>query len=240
VIDVDSYCRELEAYLCRKNDGHLIRIVGPAFEHVIGWARQGIPLRVAEAGVDRYFERYYRKGSRRRPVRIEFCEADVLDAFDRWRRAVGVSTVEPDSEGGPNVEDPAAGARLAKRSLASHLESVVARLTILRGSDKAAARLGPAIDEAVRAIDEMRPAAPKARGDARETLLSRLTEIDRLLLSSAASALSADERARIERDALGDVESFRTRMPADAFERACLAARERLVRHHFGIPEIQI
>ena len=49
MIDVESYCRDLEAYLCRKNDGHLIRITGPAFEHVQGWAHQGIPLKVAEA-----------------------------------------------------------------------------------------------------------------------------------------------------------------------------------------------
>ena len=40
-------------------------------------------------GIDRYFERYYAKGPRRRPVRVEFCEADVLDVFDEWRRAVG-------------------------------------------------------------------------------------------------------------------------------------------------------
>jgi hypothetical protein len=240
VIDVESYCRELEAYLCRKNDGHLIRIVGPAFEHVIGWAQQGIPLRVAEAGVDRYFERYYRKGPRRRPVRIEFCEADVLDAFDHWRRAVGVAMVAPDSEGGPDVEDPPAGVRSPKRSLAGHLESLVARLTVLRGSDKAGASIGVALDEAVRAIDEIRPAASKARGEAREALLLRLTEIDRGLLSAATSALGAEESQAIERDAIGDVEAFRSRMPAEAFERACRAARDRLVRHHFSLPEIEM
>ena len=45
---------------------------------------------IAQRGIDRYFERYYAKGPRRRPVRIEFCEADILDAFDQWRRAVGI------------------------------------------------------------------------------------------------------------------------------------------------------
>jgi hypothetical protein len=30
--EVESYCRHLETYLCRKNDGHLIRIVEPAFD----------------------------------------------------------------------------------------------------------------------------------------------------------------------------------------------------------------
>ena len=89
--DPETYCREVEAYLCRKNDGHLIRIVGPAFEQVCGWAARGVPLNVVNRGIDRYFERYYAKGPRRRPVRIEFCEADVLDVFDEWRRAVGVA-----------------------------------------------------------------------------------------------------------------------------------------------------
>jgi hypothetical protein len=52
---------------------------------------QGVPLKVAFRGIDRYCERYYAKGPRRRPVRIEFCEADILDLFDAWRRAVGVT-----------------------------------------------------------------------------------------------------------------------------------------------------
>ena len=97
---LDDFCRQLEAYLCRKNDGHLIRIVGPAFEQVCGWAERGIPLTLAMRGVDRYFERYYSKGPKRRPVRIEFCEADVLDAFDEWRRAVGVAATAGAGEAG--------------------------------------------------------------------------------------------------------------------------------------------
>ena len=86
----DEFCRAIEGYLTRKNDGHLIRIVGPAFERVRGWAETGIPLKVVIAGIDRYFDRYYAKGPRRRPVRIDFCDADVRDVFDEWRRAVGV------------------------------------------------------------------------------------------------------------------------------------------------------
>jgi hypothetical protein len=84
----------VEAHLCRKNDGHLIRIVGPAFEQVCGWAVRGVPLTVAMRGIDRYFERYYAKGPRRRPVRVEFCEADVMDVFDEWRRALGITAVD--------------------------------------------------------------------------------------------------------------------------------------------------
>ena len=72
-------------------------------------------------------------------MRIEFCEADVLDAFDDWRRAVGVARVVPDSAGGPDVEEPQPSAR-PRKSLASQIESALARLTVMRGSDKAGPR----------------------------------------------------------------------------------------------------
>jgi hypothetical protein len=91
-MESDSYCRDVEAHLCRRNGGHLVRLVGPSFETVVAWAAKGIPLKVAMTGIDRYVERAAAKGPRRRPIRVEFCEADVLDAFDEWRRAVGVGT----------------------------------------------------------------------------------------------------------------------------------------------------
>ena len=132
VADAESYCRQLETYLCRKNDGHLIRIVGPAFEQVCGWAARGVPVKVAERGIDRYFERYYAKGPRRRPVQIQFCEADVLDVFDEWRRAIGVpSREEEGTEGGP--QDEGEGSSRRHGSLPAHLERVIARLTTMRG-----------------------------------------------------------------------------------------------------------
>src|SRR5687768_12302909 len=86
-----DYCRQVEAYLCKKNGGHLVRIVGPAFQRVCEWAEQGVPLKIAFRGIDRCCERAAAKGGRRRPMRIEFCEADVLEGFDDWRRAIGVS-----------------------------------------------------------------------------------------------------------------------------------------------------
>ena len=47
--------------------GHLVRIVGPSFDLVCGWAARGVPLRVALPGIDRYVERQAPKGPRRRP-----------------------------------------------------------------------------------------------------------------------------------------------------------------------------
>ena len=125
-MDAAEYCREVETYLCRKNEGHLVRIVGPAFEQVCGWATRGVPLKVVFRGIDQYCERYYAKGPRRRPIRIEFCEADVLDVFDAWRRAVGVSTAagaETDDR-----EEPAP----RKPTLTLHIERATARLVTVR------------------------------------------------------------------------------------------------------------
>ena len=87
--DVGAYCRAVEAHLCRRNAGHLVRIVGPSFDLVSGWAERGVPLSIACRGIDRYVDRQASKGPRRRPIRVEFCEADVLDLFDEWRRAIG-------------------------------------------------------------------------------------------------------------------------------------------------------
>ena len=237
MIDVESYARDLEAYLCRKNDGHLIRITGPAFEQVQGWASQGVPLKVAEAGIDRYFERYYRKGPRRRPVRIEFCEADVLDAFDDWRRAVGVTQVVADSAGGPDVEDPQPAAR-PRRSLASQIEGALARLTVLRGSDQAGPVLGAALDAAVRGLDALRPEASRARGEARDEVMRRVASIEEALAAAAVTALDPAKRSALEKEADAELEPFRARMADEAYRQSRRQALQRLVRQHFGLPSL--
>ncbi|HUE88879.1 MAG TPA: hypothetical protein VMO26_22605 [Vicinamibacterales bacterium] len=223
---VESYCRDIEAYLCRKNDGHLIRVTGPAFERVTRWAEQGIPLAVACEGIDRYFERQSRKGPRRRPVRIEFCEADVLDAFDAWRRAVGV-TLEPD-----------AGAARARSSLATHMERAIARLTSLRASRHALEALGDVLERVTRELDRLQPQARTARGHAREALLESLVVLDGELMQAAMRAVDDQGRLDAMRDAAAQLAPFRERMTAEAYDRACTAAMERHVRERFNLPTL--
>jgi hypothetical protein len=235
---VDEYCRDIEAHLCRKNDGHLIRIAGPAFEIVTGWAAQGIPLKVVLTGVDRYFERYYRKGPRRRPVRIEFCDADVLDAFDEWRRAVGVSTVQADPDGGPPVEDPVPAPSRSRRSLKHHIESAAARLTVLRGSDKLGGTADAALDAAVRSLEGLASAADHARGDARQQVLNALAEVERHLFDAIDHGLSETTRERDRGEAAAELAPFRARMSPDAYQQAFRAAIVRLRRERYGLPEI--
>jgi hypothetical protein len=228
-VSPESYCRDLEAYLCRKNDGHLIRIAGPAFERVSRWAEDGIPLKVACAGIDRYFERYYRKGPRRRPVRIEFCEADVLDAFDDWRRAVGVA------------QDPGqqqASSARARTSLASHIERTVARLTTLRASAQATQPIDATLARVARELDQMQGTAKAARGAAREAVLSQLDALDRELMAAAMNAIDTRVQSDARAEAAAELTPFRERMTPDAYDRACTAAIERYVREHFGLPTV--
>ena len=237
MIDVESYCRDLEAYLCKKNDGHLIRITGPSFERVQGWAQQGIPLTIAESGIDRYFERYYRKGPRRRPVQILFCEADVLDAFDEWRRAVGIARVTSDAGGGPAVEEPVPASK-SRRSLASQIESALARLTVMRGSGQAGPVLNAPLETAVRALDALRPEAARARGEARDALLQQVGQIEETLTAAAFASLEANQRSAFEQEADAELAPFKARLSADAFMQSRRAAIHRLVRQHFGLPSL--
>jgi hypothetical protein len=229
MMDVAEYCRDIEAYLCRKNEGHLIRIAGPVFEQVSGWAAQGIPLAVAFRGIDRYCERYYAKGPRRRPVRVEFCEADILELFDDWRRAVGVSQL---------VDAPQGGQPPANRdSLPAHLDRAIARLTAMRSSGRSAP-FDRRLDEAVRELDRARGVAKQARGDARSSLIDRLGALDRELLEAARAEIDPVRRAALVAEAESEIAPFAARMAGDARARAIEAAFDRLLRDAVGLPVI--
>jgi hypothetical protein len=222
--DVSSYCREIETYLCRKNEGHLIRIVGPAFELVSAWHERGVPLRVAFRGVDRCCERHHKKGTRRRPVRIEFCEADVLDAFDQWRRTVGV-VASADSGSAPS----------RKPALGAHLDRVIARLTALRSRSPGFDRR---VSEIVRELDRLADGAKHARGDARAAVVARLGELDDELLDAAVAELDPNTVESLRREAAEELAPFAGRLAAEAHARALDAAFRRLVRDSAGLPVV--
>ena len=222
---VSDYCRQIESYLCQKNGGHLIRVVGPAFEEVRRWATQGIPLKIAFRGIDQCCERHLAKGGRRRPVRIEFCAADILALFDDWRRAVGVTP----------VEEPVNPGR--RPSLAAHVERVVARLIGLRGQEGAALP-GQTIDEAVAALDRIADASRKARGEARDALVVELASIDRDLVHRVADALDESASRRLRAEAEEELAAFGARMPSDARTAAVEAAYLRLVRELARLPRV--
>ena len=226
-MSASDYCREIEAYLCRKNEGHLIRIVGPAFEQVCGWANLGVPLKVAFRGIDQYCERYYAKGPRRRPVRIEFCEADILDLFDAWRRAIGVVQAEGAAADAHQPRKPA---------LAAHIERAVARLTALRAGGARSESFGERIDTVVRQLDHLAADARGARGDTRSAVIDSLGKLDDELIEAARSEVSADLAATLTREADAELTPFLSRMPSGELARARSRAFDRLLRDAVGLP----
>lgn len=230
-----DYCRDVEAYLCRKNDGHLIRVVGPSFDLVSGWAAQGVPIRIAFSGIDRCFERYHRKGGRRRPLKIDFCEADVLDAFDEWRRAIGLTTEATD------VTEETREKTDQKRptsSLPAHLERALLRLTSARARGTIGGEFDRVIDSIAGELDVARRATHGLRGEARKALLVRLSELEADLLDTARAALDESMTATLRRQADVELAGFRDRMKPEALTRALELAFDRLLRDHFGLPAL--
>jgi len=254
-VEIAQFCREIETYLCRKNDGHLIRVTGPSFDLVAGWASQGVPLNVALAGIDRYFERYYRQGPRRRPVRIDFCEADVLDAFDEWKRATGLqssvvsrqssveshqSSVESHQssvESHQSAVESHQSAVESRQSLPAHLKRVVMRLSEARAGSLGA-EFDVLIDRVARELDDVLADGRSIRGERRRQVLDRLAALDHELVQQARATLDDARRADLAREADTELAPFRSGMAPDAFARAHDAAIDRLVRQRLRLPTI--
>jgi hypothetical protein len=228
-----DYCRAVEAYLCQKNGGHLVRIVGPAFEKVRGWADQGVPLKVAFRGIDRCCERAAARGGRRRPMRIEFCEADVLDAFDDWRRAIGVTAMQVSETVKPAEEWGAATPR--KGSLATHIQRSVSRLLAPTGS-AAGAAYEEAIAGVTRDLDDLAAQARHARGDSRAGIIERLKELDAMLLAAARNTVDPQTASALQAEADAELAGLAARMPPEALARARQLAFERLLREARNLP----
>jgi hypothetical protein len=230
--DPGRYWREVETYLCQKNEGHLIRIVGPAFEQVCSWAARGVPLKIAFRGIDRYCERYYSKGGRRRPVRVEFCEADILEAFDDWRRAVGIASVDAAPE---SAADESARPRTA---LATHIERALVRLRALSTADGRSTDFRSQIDRVLREVDAFAASARAARGESRARILERLAALDAELLASAVNEVTPQRSADLAKDAEAELAPFGNRLSAEARVRAVRGAFHRLVREALSVPTL--
>jgi hypothetical protein len=246
-MDIDEYCREIEAHLCRRNGGHLVRVAGPAFELVRAWAQRGVPLKVALQGIDRYVDRSSARGMRRRPARVEFCEGDVLDAFDAWRRAVGVYRADaerpdagepPRGEGAEGADHDAPIAR-PRESLSTHIDRVIVRLTSLRSGDVPEA-WDAALEELVRALDAMHPAARRARGEARARLLAELDALDARLIERARAVAGDQVLAEVSREATSELEPFADRLPPHAYEAAHRRCETRILRERLRLPTIPL
>lgn len=229
-LSASAYCREVESYLCRRNGGHLVRIVGPAFEIVRGWADTGVPITLVRRAIDVCSERRESGRETSRPLRIEFCEAEVRDQFQRWQRAVGpyVNSGAPDEAA--DAPPPALAGHLTRAG--EKLARAAARLD---RSDAFRARLDAIIGE----VAAVQAESKGARGEKRDAYLAQLKAIDARLIEAARaeaqqSALAEEVRAA----AAAELAPWRERMPSGAWSAAIAAASDRLLRDRLDLPDL--
>jgi hypothetical protein len=246
-VDVGEYCRLVEDHLTRVNGGHLVRIVGPGFELVRQWAETGIPASVVYRGIDLKAERH-RAGRAKRPLRIEFCEADVREVYRHWSRAIGLPAPDGrngDETGGgqPDGAGDAAdiGAddrdRRSKRSLTRDLDRAVDRLAQAIGRHDIPDALRPSLDGWLQALVDLRDAARKARGAAREELERRVVALDAEMTATLRSLAPEAVLAAVRHDAESELAGYRGRLPPDAWQRAVAANSDRLLRERYALPQ---
>jgi hypothetical protein len=249
--DLGQYCRAIETHLCQVNQGHLVRIVGPAFDMVKRWHAAGVPLKIALRGVDRRAARASRSASAsRRPLRLEFCEADVLDVFDQWRRAIGFALPAGQGAAGEGTNDAAAPGPTGGEddeagggrgpSLPKHLERVMVRLSSFLASESEA---GPALRASVGAtldaVERLRGLG-RVRGAARRAALEELRTLDEGLLAALSAAAPEGWLDNARREARIDLGAYEARLPAAEFDRLVDRAAQRLLRAQLQLPELRL
>jgi hypothetical protein len=241
VADIGAYCREVEAHLTKVNGGHLVRIVGPGFSLVRGWAEAGVPLSVVFRGIEQKAERH-RAGTSRRPLRIEFCEDDVQEVFETWRRAVGVAasaealSADGTMDGGAGPVDRGSG--IARKSVSRDLDRAAERLVRLAGRLDLPDTLRDAVSVALTAVAETREAIRTLRGPQRQERLAGLADVDQQLVDAALAALPEGDAAIMRAEAEASLDSYRSRLSTDAWTRAVRVNLTRLVRDHYQLPTL--
>jgi len=245
VIDVGEYCRQVEDYLTRVNGGHLVRVVGPGFELVRGWAQEAIPLSVVFRAIEQKAERH-RSGSATRPLRIEFCEPDVRTLYGSWRRAVGVPVREPGQEGTTEIEEAGRAASLdpvgpsRRPSLSKHLDRAIDRLSRIVGRLDHPEAFRDAVSSILEQLTSLRESGRHARGEARDALIQQLAVLDHQLMQAVRTTSPADVLPQIVREAEDDLGAFRGRLSGPAWEHAVTVTVDRLLRTRYELPTIEL
>jgi hypothetical protein len=244
--DAGEYCRRVEEHLTRANLGHLVRIAGPSFDLVRGWFQQGIPLSVVYRGIDVKADRHRERRSRH-PLRVEFCEADVLTIFDQWRRAVGILVAGPTSEPAdgdrglsPGDPSPSGDPSPKRASLTKHLERAVERLVRAAGRLEWPDELRDACDSMLQSVADLRRRATGARGPARDAIAAELPALEAALASALRAHAPETDRLEARRDAEVDLAPYRARLGPDRWQQAVEATADRLLRDRLGLPTLEL
>jgi hypothetical protein len=235
--DLGAYCRQVEDFLTKTNGGHLVRIVGPAFDLVRRWAQSGVPMSVVLEGIRSKAARHQAGGSRR-PLRLEFCATDVDETFTRWRRAIGMPAEMRAGVDGSSGDEPATGtARHARLpSLPRHLDRIMERLTGAANRVDVSEAFRDAVNRALGDISALRDLAAGARGSARADAIAQLARVERQLLDDVRDTLDPSVQDELRAGAAADVAAFQSRLAPDAWGRSVAIGVDRQIRERFGLP----
>lgn len=241
---VADYCRQVEAHLTRVNGGHLVRIVGPGFALVREWEAAGIPLSVVERAIDQKAERHGKgtAGRSGRPLRIEFCESDVRELFEDWKRAVGITNL-PNLPNPTNLTNPPQDAIVPgsrRQSLSKHLDRVSERLSRLLGRQDLPDSFLDQVNVAISAIADARDQARTARGAVRDQILVSIRPLDAQLIAAARVAIGDVVLQQLQQQAADELANFKSRLDQSAWHAAVEATVDRLVRDRLALPVINL
>ena len=236
--DVVDYCRQVEAHLTRINGGHLVRVVGPGFALVKQWADEGVPLAVVFRGIEHKAERHA-AGASKRPLRIEFCEADVRALYDDWRRAIGVTT-SPVMEAGEDASTAAKPASAKRRSVPKSIDRAIERLGRLAGRLELPGEFRDVMSRLIEQLSSLRDELAHTRGAARDLLLERLAPLERELLDHSRQVIPPDVLREITARAEQDLAPYRDRLAPEAWSRAVSVTVDRGVGEHLELPSLDL
>lgn len=211
-----AYYAAVEAAFIRRR-GTPFLLSPKDFALVKEWRGLGIPIEVAERGIDEAFARREERGGAGRVNALSYCGDAVLVA---WERAAETSVGK------------GAGRSEAPGDTAAALERLAASLTdVSRRHPGLAAPLGAALRSLERLQKGARPA------DAVESSLARL---DKRLAGELYDAVPEPQRAAIDAEVRGLLESARVRMDDATAEKTARALRRRAVREKLALPRLTL
>jgi hypothetical protein len=125
------------------------------------------------------------------------------------------------------------------RSLPEHLDRVCERVTGRRaGMTPPPPEFDAVLEVITKEAAAFRDLPGPLRGDTREKVVSRLVELDRMMLDAARAQADPAALDAMRAEAAAQLLPFRDRMPADTYQRAIESAVDRLVREHEQLPTV--
>ncbi|MBX7187770.1 MAG: hypothetical protein K1Y01_21690 [Vicinamibacteria bacterium] len=207
-----AYFRDIErAFVERRGDPLFISNADWVFLAKL-W-KKGVPKRVVLRGLTDAFDAHAHSFARKQKIRsLKFCEAEIVAAVDRYRRAL-------------QAEGP------SRRGLGGALEALEARVGVLPVQPEMADAVAEArsgLLEIARAMGEDKSITPD----------QALAAIEDRLVAAASRALGPSALGEIETSSREATAAYRAKMPASVYETLIGESVRRKILQRFGLPRL--